>query len=77
VLDGVVIQLGEGDALGVHRIAALAVAPGMQEHDILNALRSAIDPVFLPRPLRLVDALPRNETGKLPRTALLDLLRQA
>ncbi len=74
VLDGVVFQLDGGDALGVHRIAALAVAPGLDEHAILDALRRAIDPLFLPRPLRLVDVLPRNETGKLPRAALLALL---
>jgi acyl-coenzyme A synthetase/AMP-(fatty) acid ligase len=74
VQDGVVFQLGDGDALGVHRIAALAVAPGLDEHAILDALRRSIDPLFLPRPLRLVAALPRNETGKLPRTALLELL---
>ncbi len=75
VVDGVVIQLADGDTLGVHRIAALAVAPGLDEHVILDALRQAIDPVFLPRPLRMVAALPRNETGKLPRTALLELLQ--
>lgn len=74
VQDGVVFQLGDADALGVHRIAALAVAPGLDEHAILDALRRAIDPLFLPRPLKLVDALPRNETGKLPRAALLELL---
>ena len=74
VADGVVFQLDGGDALGVHRIAALAVAPGLDEHAILDALRRSIDPVFLPRPLRLVQALPRNETGKLPRAALLELL---
>ncbi|WP_426701695.1 AMP-binding protein [Rhodanobacter sp. Col0626] len=74
VQDGVVFQLGDGDALGVHRIAALAVAPGLDEHTILDALRRAIDPLFLPRPLKLVRALPRNETGKLPRAALLELL---
>jgi acyl-coenzyme A synthetase/AMP-(fatty) acid ligase len=74
VQDGVVFQLGDGDALGVHRIAALAVAPGLDEHVILDALRRAIDPLFLPRPLKLVAALPRNETGKLPRAALLELL---
>jgi acyl-coenzyme A synthetase/AMP-(fatty) acid ligase len=74
VQDGVVFQLGDGDTLGVHRIAALAVAPGLDEHTILDALRRSIDPLFLPRPLRLVAALPRNETGKLPRTALLELL---
>ena len=74
VHDGVVFQLDDGDALGVHRIAALAVAPALDEHQILDALRGAIDPVFLPRPLHLVSALPRNETGKLPRAALLELL---
>lgn len=74
VQDGVVLQLGDGDALGVHRIAALVVAPGLDEHAILDVLRLAIDPLFLPRPLRLVTALPRNETGKLPRAALIELL---
>ncbi|MFC5581994.1 AMP-binding protein [Rhodanobacter terrae] len=74
VQDGVVFQLDAADALGVHRIAALAVAPGLDEHTILDALRRAIDPLFLPRPLRLVSALPRNETGKLPRAALLELV---
>jgi acyl-coenzyme A synthetase/AMP-(fatty) acid ligase len=74
VQDGVVIQLDEADTIGVRRIAALAVAPTLDEHSILDALRASIDPVFLPRPLRLVETLPRNETGKLPRAALLELL---
>lgn len=75
VLDGVMLQLDPDDA-GVRRIAALAVAPTLTDTDILDALRHAIDPVFLPRRLRLVDALPRNETGKLPRAELLRALRQ-
>jgi len=70
VSDAVVFQL-DADASGVRRLAALAVAPGLQAADILRVLRSAIDPVFLPRPLRLVDRLPRNPAGKLPRAALL------
>lgn len=74
VEDGVVFQLdGEGD--GVRRVAALAVAPTLDESAILAALRRAIDPVFLPRPLRCVAALPRNETGKLPRHVLAALLQ--
>ena len=76
VEDGVVVQLdGDGAADGVRRIAALAVAPGLEPGRILAALRVGLDPVFLPRPLRLVQALPRNETGKLPRAAVLSLLR--
>jgi acyl-coenzyme A synthetase/AMP-(fatty) acid ligase len=75
VRDGAVFQLDEDDAMGVRRVAALAVAPGLDEAAILAALREAVDPVFLPRPLRLVEALPRNETGKLPRAALLALAK--
>lgn len=75
VEDGVVFQSDAGHA-GVSRIVALVVAPSLGEADILAALRRAIDPVFLPRPLRRVDALPRNETGKLPRAALDALLRR-
>lgn len=74
VEDGVVFQLDEPDAAGVRRIAALAVAPALGEAEILAALRRAVDPVFLPRPLKRVATLPRNDTGKLPRAALLALL---
>ena len=75
VEDGVVVQLDETDAAGVRRIAALVVAPSLEPRAILRALREQVDPVFLPRRLRRVDALPRNETGKLPRQALLALLQ--
>lgn len=75
VVDGVVFQSDDEGEGGVRRIAALAVAPGLDEAGVLAALREAVDPVFLPRPLRLVGALPRNETGKLPRAALLAALR--
>lgn len=74
VLDAVVLQLDPCENTGVRRIAALAVAPGLDEAAILLALRQSVDPVFLPRRLRIVDALPRNDTGKLPREALLRLL---
>jgi len=75
VEDGVVVQLPaqEGEA-AVARLAALAVAPGLEPGQVLDALRGVVDPVFLPRPLRLVPALPRNETGKLRREDLLALL---
>lgn len=74
MIDGAMLQLDACDVTGVRRIAALAVAPGLDAATILDALRNSVDPIFLPRRLRIVDALPRNETGKLPRDALLRLL---
>ena len=74
VADCAVFLLEPDRATGVRRLAALVVAPGLDEADILATLRDGIDPVFLPRPLRCVPALPRNETGKLPRAAVLAML---
>lgn len=59
------------------RLAALVVAPNRERGAILGALRARIDPVFLPRPLLVVDALPRNATGKLTREGLLALAAAA
>jgi acyl-coenzyme A synthetase/AMP-(fatty) acid ligase len=59
---------------GVARVAAAVVAPGLDAARLTEALRQRIDPVFLPRPLLLVERLPRNSTGKLPRDALRSLL---
>src|SRR5690625_2697909 len=76
VEDGVIFQLDDADGLDVKRLAALVVAPRSSEAAIRAALGRAVDPVFLPRPLRKVDKLPRNATGKLPRAALLKMLAQ-
>jgi acyl-coenzyme A synthetase/AMP-(fatty) acid ligase len=56
------------------RLAAAVVAPSLSRRGVLAALAGRIDPLFMPRPLILVDRLPRNDCGKLPRQALLDLL---
>ncbi|KAB7770598.1 AMP-ligase [Xanthomonas maliensis] len=74
VLDGVIVQLAPEAGQAVGRIAALVVAPTLEEAQILQALRASIDPVFLPRRLRKLAVLPRNETGKLPRDQVLGLL---
>lgn len=73
VRDAVVFQPdGEGP---VRRVAALVVAPGLDAALIAARLRDAVDPAFVPRPLVVVEALPRNEVGKLPRERLLAALR--
>lgn len=70
VEDAVVFQL-DADTAGVRRLAALVVAPTRNEAELLAELRLAVDPAFLPRPLKRVATLPRNDMGKLPRAALL------
>jgi acyl-coenzyme A synthetase/AMP-(fatty) acid ligase len=60
----------------VTRLAAFAVAPGLSVATLLARLRERIEPAFLPRPLVLVDVLPRNETGKLIRATLKSLYEQ-
>ncbi|MGO9931998.1 MAG: AMP-binding protein [Steroidobacteraceae bacterium] len=55
---------------GVARLGAAVVAPGLSVAILTEQLRQRLDPVFMPRPLLLVDRLPRNATGKLPQQAL-------
>lgn len=71
VQDGVVFL-----PTGRERTAALAVAPGLDTAHILDCMGEAVDAVFLPRPLLLVDRLPRNEVGKLSSAALAQALTQ-
>jgi acyl-coenzyme A synthetase/AMP-(fatty) acid ligase len=79
VIDGAyfVRDDGETSLAGITRLAALVVAPSLSAGAIVQQLRERIDPVFLPRPLLLVEALPRNETGKLPQHTLRALVAQA
>ena len=79
VLDGTFYWPDQGRS-GNGRLSAFVVAPGVSRAAILADLRQHIDPVFLPRPLYLVDALPRNATGKLPHDQLktfADQVRQS
>ena len=76
VRDGIFVMPDE-DRRHVSRLMAFVVAPGLQADAILSALRERIDAAFLPRPLTIVDALPRNSLGKLPREAVLQLVRQS
>ncbi|MBI2287089.1 MAG: acyl-CoA synthetase [Nitrosomonadales bacterium] len=75
VKDGAFYMPDETSPDHVTRLAACVVAPGLDAPHLLAALREHIDPVFLPRPLLFVDALPRNRTGKLPRAALQALFK--
>jgi acyl-coenzyme A synthetase/AMP-(fatty) acid ligase len=74
VQDGVFLLPREDSPDSIGRLTALVVAPGLTPAALTQALRERIDPVFLPRPLLFVDALPRNATGKLPRQITQELL---
>jgi len=79
-IDGVVdavFFVPEDDPSGpTERLVAFVVAPGRSDQDIRRELGRRIDPTFLPRRIHLVAAIPRNETGKLTREALLALLQE-
>ena len=72
VVDGAFFMPDEqaGQDHTVTRLMAFVVAPGLSAPALLAALRERIDALFLPRPIILLDSLPRNSTGKLPREAL-------
>ncbi len=73
VVDGVFIMPDEKEG-PVTRLMAFVVAPDCSHEAIMAELRLRVDPVFLPRPLYLVDSLPRDDTGKLARAKLLQLV---
>lgn len=77
VVDGTFYMPDTSDGNRVTRLAACVVAPGMNASQLLTTLREHLDPVFLPRPLLFVTALPRNSTGKLPRAALRALFQSS
>jgi acyl-coenzyme A synthetase/AMP-(fatty) acid ligase len=76
VEDAAVLLQGPQADTGLEvRAAALVVAPTLSVAEILDALAHDVDPALLPRPLRRVVALPRNELGKLVREDLRELLQ--
>ena len=76
VREAVVFQPEAEGAGTIRRVAALVVAPALTAGEVLEKLAPGVDSAFLPRPLLIVDELPRNELGKLPRENLLRALRR-
>jgi acyl-coenzyme A synthetase/AMP-(fatty) acid ligase len=74
VIDGVFfLRDGATGSTGVARLGAVVAAPTLSVAALTEQLRQRIDPVFLPRPLIIVERLPRNATGKLPQQELQTL----
>jgi len=76
VRDGVFCMPERGEGNEVTRLAAFVVAPGLNSTDITAALRSHLDPVFLPRPIVFLDALPRDGNGKVTAAAMAALIAE-
>jgi len=75
VEDGVAFQLPAGG--GEARLAALIVGGAADAARVRGALAAVLDPVFIPRRIVHVPALPRSATGKLTREAVLKLYSEA
>ena len=70
VQDAIVFQLSNARENGELRLSALVVAPNRTPQEIRMGLADVIDPVFMPRPIRCVDLLPRSSSGKLRKAEL-------
>jgi acyl-coenzyme A synthetase/AMP-(fatty) acid ligase len=77
VVDAVFVAPEDIETNPAARLSALVVAPGRSAEQILAALRGRIDPVFLPRRVAMLSALPRDALGKLPREALAEAAARA
>jgi acyl-coenzyme A synthetase/AMP-(fatty) acid ligase len=71
VRDGIVfVPAGGRDDVG--RVAAMVVTDRPVQA-VIEELSRVVDPVFLPRPMFIVDRLPRSEVGKLDHRAVNEL----
>lgn len=57
------------------RTAAFVVS-SLSEKELITALALKIDPTFIPRPLTIINRLPRNETGKISRDVIEQLWKK-
>ncbi|MBW4092402.1 MAG: acyl-CoA synthetase [Proteobacteria bacterium] len=73
VEDGIFIAPDDLETRPTARLLVFAVAPDLSAEAILAALRTRIDPLFLPRRVIRLDRLPRDPLGKLPARALAGL----
>ena len=76
VADAAFFLPDDSDAESITRLCAFVVAPGLTSRQLQAELRQRVDPIFLPRPVVFMDALPRNSTGKLPRSQLQTLFNE-
>jgi acyl-coenzyme A synthetase/AMP-(fatty) acid ligase len=72
VIDGVVI-FPEQDRLVPRLVAMVVLKEGVDKNALRDHFRDHLDFAFVPRPIYIVESLPREENGKLLRAKVLDL----
>lgn len=71
VKDGVVFFPQQERAVG-RLVAIIVLADGTRKEDVIASFRAHLDAAFIPRPVYVVDALPREENGKLSSKRVLE-----
>ncbi len=74
--DGVFYRASDVGLPATDRLSAVAVSRTLSSQELRKRLARQVESAFLPRPLTLVDALPRNATGKLQQQDLYKLIRK-
>ncbi len=71
VKDGVVFYPQQDKAVG-RLVAIVVLAEGTKKEEVIAGFRAHLDAAFVPRPVYVVDALPREENGKLSSKKVLE-----
>ena len=77
VEDAVAFQPDAGSSGVANRIAALVVSRTLSAPEIARQVAGGLDAALVPRPLLLVERIPRDPVGKVSRARLLQLARGA
>lgn len=72
VVDGLVI-FPDQDRLVPRLVAIVVLKEGIEKNALRDHFREHLDFAFVPRPIYLVESLPREENGKLLKAKVLDL----
>jgi len=75
LIDGIVI-FPEQDRPVPRLVALVVLKRSVEKADLQQHFRKHLDAAFVPRPILLVDELPRQENGKLNKAALTDFYQE-
>ena len=74
-VDDAVVFLPDDNSESLTQRPAALLVTQVDKQTICRRIAEIIDPVFVPRPIKVVDKLPRSENGKLQRAQLLQLIQ--